>query len=129
MVKGRDNDAPQEDAGASASLSKAEERRLFTAYRDHPSEELVDRILKQFENLVYHIVHKYSSGREGFEDLVQVARIGLVHAIERFDVDRGWRFSPFAYRTIRGEIQRYFRDKSWALSVPRAIKGESLKAF
>ncbi len=123
----------QDDAGgesaAASSLSATEERALFEEFRNNPSEETVNRILKQYENLVYHIVHKFSSGREGFEDLVQVGMIGLVHAIRRYDVDRGWRFSTFAYQTIRGEIQRYFRDKSWSVSVPRQMKELSLKVF
>jgi len=129
MAKGRDNGAPVDDSLASASISEAEERALFAAYREHPSEELVNRILKQYENLVYHLVHKYPSARESFDDLVQVGMIGLVHAIRRFDVNRGWRFSTYAYQTIRGEIQRYFRDKSWALTVPRETKERSLKVF
>ena len=129
MGKGRDKAAPAGDTHSHGSLTEAEERELFTAYRENPSEELTDRILKQYENLVYHIAHKYSPGRESFEDLVQVGMIGLVQAIRRFDVDRGWRFSTYAYQTIRGEIQRYFRDKSWAMSVPRQIKEQSLKVF
>jgi RNA polymerase sigma-B factor len=129
MGKGRDRDAPSEDSSSQGALTEAEERELFTAYRESPSEELTTLILKQYENLVYHIAHKYSPGRESFEDLVQVGMIGLVQAIRRFDVDKGWRFSTYAYQTIRGEIQRYFRDKSWAMSVPRQTKEQSLKVF
>ncbi len=129
MGKGRDRDAPSEDSSSQGALTEAEERELFTAYRDNPSEELTARILKQYENLVYHIAHKYSPGRESFEDLVQVGMIGLVQAIRRFDVGKGWRFSTYAYQTIRGEIQRYFRDKSWTMSVPRQVKEQSLKVF
>lgn len=132
MPKRREAPAPDDKGGEAAipsSLSEGEEHTLFQEYLNNPSEETVNRILKQYENLVYHIVHKFASGRENFDDLVQVGMIGLVHAIRRFDVDRGWRFSTFAYQTIRGEIQRYFRDKSWSVSVPRQLKELSLKVF
>jgi len=119
-------DATEQPVGA---LSEKEERELFECYREDPSEENINRILKQYGNLVYHIAHKYASGRESFDDLVQVGMIGLVLAIRRFDAERGWRFSTYAYQTIRGEIQRHFRDRSWSLSVPRQLKERSLKVF
>ena len=61
------------------------------------------------------------------EDLVQVGSIGLVLAIERFDVDRGVKFTTYAVPTIVGEIQRHFRDRAWAVHVPRRMKELSLK--
>lgn len=111
------------------SLTEEEERALFLRYRRNPSEDNTNRILKQYGNLVYHIAHKYASGHESFDDLVQVGMIGLVLAIRRFEVEKGWRFSTYAYQTIRGEIQRHFRDRSWSLSVPRQLKERSLKVF
>ena len=119
-------DETEQPVGA---LSEKEERELFECYREDPSEENINRILKQYGKLVYHIAHKYASGREPFDDLVQVGMIGLVLAIRRFDAERGWRFSTYAYQTIRGEIQRHFRDRSWSLSVPRQLKERSLKVF
>jgi RNA polymerase sigma-B factor len=124
---------PPDDSGGEAvtisALTEEEERALFREYKKNPCEESVGRILKQYENLVYHIAHKYVSSHESFDDIVQVGMIGLVHAIRRFDVSLGWRFSTFAYQTIRGEIQRYFRDKSWSVSVPRQVKELSLKVY
>jgi RNA polymerase sigma-B factor len=132
MPKRQPAPQPEEDGGEAAvvvALSEEEEHALFKAYKKDPGGETVNRILKQYENLVYHIAHKYSGGRESFDDVVQVGMMGLVNAIRRFDVGRGNRFSTFAYQTIRGEIQRYFRDKSWSMSVPRQVKELSLKVF
>lgn len=72
-----------------------------------------------------HIAQRYS-GKGIDEDIRQVAFLALVKAVERFDPDRGVPFSAFAGRTIEGEIKRYFRDSTWTLRVPRALKERSL---
>ena len=65
------------------------------------------------------LAKKFSNRGEPLEDIVQVGYIGLLAAIERFEPQRGLEFSTFATPTIVGEIKRYFRDKSWAVKVPR----------
>ncbi len=113
----------------SSALSADEERALFLAYKRNPSEENINRIIEQFKNLVFYIVHRYFATKEHREDLIQVGMMGLVLAIQRFEPERNLRFTTYAYQTIRGEIQRYVRDKSWSISVPRVLKERSLKVM
>jgi RNA polymerase sigma-B factor len=81
-------------------------------------EELVTRCLP----LAEHIARRFSGRGESQEDLLQVARLGLVNAVDRFDVGRETEFISFAVPTIMGEIRRYFRDSGWAVRVPRRLK-------
>jgi RNA polymerase sigma-B factor len=69
-----------------------------------------------------HIARRYGGRGEAHDDLVQVARVGLVNAVNRFDVDNGADFLSFAVPTMMGEVRRHFRDHGWALKVPRRIK-------
>jgi RNA polymerase sigma-B factor len=69
-----------------------------------------------------HIARRFSNRGEPFDDLVQVARVGLVNAVNRFDVDNGAEFLSFAVPTMMGEVRRHFRDCGWALKVPRGLK-------
>jgi RNA polymerase sigma-B factor len=75
-----------------------------------------------YSNLVYFLARKFSGRGEPLEDIVQVAFVGLLMAIERFDPERGLEFTTFATPTIVGEIKRYFRDKSWAVRIPRRLQ-------
>ncbi|WP_281202112.1 RNA polymerase sigma factor SigF [Nocardia jejuensis] len=77
--------------------------------------------------LADHIARKFSGRGEPFDDLTQVARVGLVHAVDRFDVTRGSNFLSFAVPTIMGEVRRYFRDNTWAMRVPRRVKETHLR--
>ncbi|TWD74944.1 RNA polymerase sigma-28 (SigD/FliA/WhiG) subunit [Kribbella amoyensis] len=72
--------------------------------------------------LVEHLARRFRNRGEPYDDLVQVATIGLIKAIDRFDADRGVEFSTYATPTILGEIKRYFRDKGWAIRVPRRLQ-------
>jgi RNA polymerase sigma-B factor len=72
--------------------------------------------------LVEHCARRFRNRGEPFEDLVQVGTIGLLKSIDRFDPDRGVEFSTYATPTIIGEIKRYFRDKGWAIRVPRRLQ-------
>lgn len=72
--------------------------------------------------LAEHIARRYGGRGEPHDDLVQVARVGLVSAINRFDVDNGADFLSFAVPTMMGEVRRHFRDHGWAMKVPRGIK-------
>jgi RNA polymerase sigma-B factor len=86
-----------------------------------------DKLVEQYMPLVRKIASRYSGRGEPLEDLVQVGSIGLVLAINRFDVERGVKFTTYAVPTIVGEIQRHFRDRAWAVHVPRRMKELSLK--
>jgi RNA polymerase sigma-B factor len=81
-------------------------------------EELVERMLP----VVRQLARRYQRGSEQLEDLVQVGAVGLVKAIDGFDVDRGSPFMRYAVPTILGEIKRYFRDTGWAAHVPRGMQ-------
>ncbi|MGW4365341.1 RNA polymerase sigma factor SigF [Nocardia takedensis] len=80
--------------------------------------QIVERCLP----LAEHIARKFSGRGEDFDDLLQVARLGLVQAVDRFDVERGASFLSFAVPTIMGSVRRHFRDGTWALRVPRRAK-------
>jgi RNA polymerase sigma-B factor len=88
------------------------------AVRTHARDELVHLHLP----LVEHCARRFRNRGEPFEDLVQVGTIGLLKSIDRFDSDRGVEFSTYATPTIIGEIKRYFRDKGWAIRVPRRLQ-------
>ncbi|PXX57906.1 RNA polymerase sigma-B factor [Nocardia tenerifensis] len=85
--------------------------------------ELIGRCIP----LADHIARKFSGRGEPFDDLTQVARVGLVHAVDRFDIERGSNFLSFAVPTIMGEVRRYFRDNTWAMRVPRRVKETHLR--
>jgi RNA polymerase sigma-B factor len=99
---------------------------LLEAYRAG-DESARDRIVERYLPLVRSLASRYAGRGEAFEDLVQVGSIGLLLAIERFDTERGVQFATYAVPTIVGEIQRHFRDRTWALHVPRRMKELSLR--
>ena len=72
--------------------------------------------------LVEHLAHRFRNRGEPLDDLVQVGTIGLIKAVDRFDLERGVEFSTFATPTIVGEIKRWFRDKGWSIRVPRRLQ-------
>ena len=86
-----------------------------------------DRIVGRCLPLAEHIARRFDGRGETHDDLVQVARVGLVNAVNRFDVEIGAEFVSFAVPTIMGEVRRYFRDNSWSLKVPRPVKELHLK--
>ena len=86
-----------------------------------------DALVERFIPLARSVARRYSQSDEPLEDLVQVACLGLVQAVNRFDPARGVSFSSFAVPTILGEIKRHFRDRTWAMHVPRALNELSLK--
>jgi RNA polymerase sigma-B factor len=89
---------------------------------DPRKSELRDELISSHIGLVTHIARKYANRGEPLDDLIQVGMIGLIKAIDRFAPDKGFEFSTFAMPTIVGEIKRYFRDKTWAVRVPRRLQ-------
>jgi RNA polymerase sigma-B factor len=81
-----------------------------------------DAIVEHCLPLAEHIARRYRNRGEPLDDLIQTARMGLVHAVNRFNVDNGADFLAFAVPTVAGEVRRHFRDRGWAVKVPRRIK-------
>jgi RNA polymerase sigma-B factor len=100
---------------------------LFKRWRRHGDRQSRDELIERFLPLARKLARRYVQSSEPYEDLVQVASLGLVKAVERFDPDRGFAFSSFAVPTIVGELKRYFRDTAWALHVDRGAQERARK--
>lgn len=106
---------------------RAESARLFAVMHDPDGPEADksqarEDLVRLHLPLVEHLTRRFLNRGEPYDDLLQVGTIGLIKAIDRFDSDRGVEFSTYATPTIAGEIKRHFRDKSWAIRVPRRLQ-------
>lgn len=81
-----------------------------------------DLLVERYMRLAHMLARRYARTSEPMDDLEQVACVGLMHAVDRFDPARGTTFSTFAVPTILGELRRHFRDRTWALRVPRVLR-------
>jgi RNA polymerase sigma-B factor len=98
---------------------------LFAAM--HAGDERArEAVIERFLPLARQLARRYQRAAEPLDDLVQVASIGLVKAVDRFDADRGVAFSSYAVPTILGELKRYFRDSGWAVHVPRGMQERAM---
>jgi RNA polymerase sigma-B factor len=104
------------------SLTQTDDRLLFARLRASGSSACRDEATRRYLPLARRLARRYRYTGEPIDDLEQVACVGLLHAIDRFDPTRGVAFSSFAVPTILGEIRRYFRDYTWALRVPRQLQ-------
>jgi RNA polymerase sigma-B factor len=100
---------------------------LLRRYRDGEDPVLLEEIVLRFEPLARSVARRYHARGEPLEDLTQVAMVGLLKAISRFDPDRGFAFTSYATPTMLGELKRYFRDSGWAVHVPRGVKERALE--
>ena len=100
---------------------------LFLLYNENKDIELRNQIFDKYKYMADIISRKYSNRGIEYDDIYQIACMGLIFAIERFDVSKGFEFTSFATPTILGEIKKYFRDKGWAIKVPRKIQEISRK--
>jgi RNA polymerase sigma-B factor len=94
----------------------------FFEFRRTGDRSLRNELVERHLGIAYHLAHRYRHRGVADEDLVQVATIGLLKSVERFDPERGSSFGAFATPTILGELRRYFRDATWALRVPRQLQ-------
>jgi len=113
---------PAPSTAASRSVSTDPAERVFLEYGRTRDPRLRDKLIAMHQNLVRFLASKFANRGEPLEDLVQVGNIGLVNAVDRYEVGRGNKFSTYATPTIVGEIRRYFRDKAWSLKVPRRLQ-------
>lgn len=102
--------------------SKEEIEALILEVQKNESEAAQDILVEQYTALVGSIARKYSKGKNFHEDIIQVAMIGLLSAIRRYDPSVGRSFESFLVPTVIGEIKRFLRDKTWSVHVPRRIK-------
>ena len=102
-------------------------KRLFAELRDTGDAEIREALARLHLPLVEYLAKRFKDRGEPLDDLIQVGSVGLLKAIDRFDLERGVEFSTYATPTIVGELKRYFRDKGWAVRVPRRLQELSLR--
>jgi RNA polymerase sigma factor (sigma-70 family) len=108
-------------------VAQADQRTLLVAYLEDGDVRARDRLVEELMPLVRSLANRYAGRGEPTEDLVQVGAIGLVKAIDRFELEKGVELSTYAVPTIVGEIRRHFRDRTWAVHVPRRLKELSMR--
>lgn len=109
------------------NLDKAGIKNLFKRYKEKGEKEVRDILIEKHLYIAEILSKKYANRGIEYDDIYQVACIGLIYAIDRFDINKGYEFSSFATPTIIGEIKKYFRDKGWTIRVPRRIQELSKK--
>jgi RNA polymerase sigma-B factor len=118
---------PEPARGASLTERDREDRALFVALRSGDDPAARDALVERFLPLARQLARRYWRTDEPLDDLVQVASLGLIKAIDRFDLSRPVSFSSYAVPTILGEIKRYFRDRTWSVHVPRDLQELALR--
>jgi RNA polymerase sigma-B factor len=109
------------------TLRAREDRELFARARNGDDPYARDQLVERFLPLARQLARRYQRAEEPLDDLIQVASIGLLKAIDRFDASREVAFSSYAVPTILGELKRHFRDKTWSVRVPRDLQELALK--
>jgi RNA polymerase sigma-B factor len=117
---------PASSRGSGPERSR-EDRELFIRYHREGDALARDQLVERFLPLARQLARRYQRASEPLDDLLQVASLGLIKAIDRFNPDREIAFSSYAVPTILGEIKRYFRDRTWAVRVPRDLQELTLR--
>lgn len=114
-------------AGRPGSSRSERSDDLFVRWQQHGDQIAREELVDQFMPLTRSLARRYGRSSEPFEDLMQVASLGLLKALDRFEPQRGHPFPAFAVPTILGEMRRYFRDSGWAVHMPRGTQERALK--
>jgi RNA polymerase sigma-B factor len=117
-----DQRAGEHQGGDDRAAHTREDRRLLARYHLDRDPAARDALVERFLPLARQLARRYQRGGEPLDDLVQVASLGLLKAIDRFEPTRETAFSSFAVPTILGELKRHFRDKGWSVRVPRDLQ-------
>jgi RNA polymerase sigma-B factor len=120
--QGRERGDPAYPPPEGRAARAQEDRRLLARYRASGDPAAREQLVERFLPLARQLARRYQRGGEQLDDLVQVASLGLLKAIDRFDPERETAFSSFAVPTILGELKRHFRDKGWSVRVPRDLQ-------
>src|SRR6266536_3243189 len=107
---------------ARSEVIERSDKALLRRYHEEGDLAAREQLIEQYMSLVRSLARRYSYRGEQFEDLVQIGAIGLIKAIDRFDLDRGVELTTYATPNIIGEIKRHFRDKGWSVRVPRGLQ-------
>ena len=113
---------PRRSENGAAAVSDDLQRLAQMSEDDPERTSLRDRVVERHLPLVQHLARRYADRGEPLDDLVQVGTIGLLKAVDRYDPSRGTSFASFAVPTVLGEIRRHFRDRGWAIRVPRRLQ-------
>ncbi|GFN37104.1 SigB/SigF/SigG family RNA polymerase sigma factor [Tepidimicrobium xylanilyticum] len=108
-------------------IKKMDTKTLFKRFKETKNSKIREELIERHLYIAEILSKKYTNRGIDYDDIYQVASIGLIYAIDRYDVDKGFEFSSFATPTIIGEIKKYFRDKGWTIRVPRRIQELSKK--
>jgi RNA polymerase sigma-B factor len=103
-------------------MTRIDDKILLRRYHEDGDLQAREQLIEQYMSLVRSLARRYSYRGEQLEDLVQIGAIGLIKAIDRFDLERGVELTTYATPNIIGEIKRHFRDKGWAVRVPRGLQ-------
>jgi RNA polymerase sigma-B factor len=106
---------------ASESPNRVSERELWRRFSEHRDQAARTALIELYMPLARRMASRYAGVSEPYDDLLQVASLGLLNAVDRFDASRGTPFAGFAKPTILGELKRHFRDKVWTVRVPRSV--------
>jgi len=103
-------------------MTRIDDKILLRRYHEEGDLQAREKLIEQYMSLVRSLARRYAYRGEQLDDLVQIGAIGLIKAIDRFDINRGFELTTYATPNIIGEIKRHFRDKGWAVRVPRGLQ-------
>jgi RNA polymerase sigma-B factor len=110
-----------------ADCMPSDEASLFRRWKTDGDRLAREALIREYTPLSRSLARRYGRSSEPFDDLFQVAQLGLLKAIDRYDPDRGFPFKAFAVPTVLGEMRRYFRDSGWSVHVPRGAQERALQ--